>query len=638
MKAFLSLALLLFLQTAGFSQSVSQFPSTNNTVDIQQKTIDRLNDIAFNIYLEAPDSARAVAENALLLSEKSKYQLGIGRSYLNIGHVYWSQSYYPIALFYLNKALMNLPDDKPLYISNCYTIIGRTYSDLKNYKDALINLDKSEQFAHGDPDLLAEVYSERALVYKRTGRFDEAIANANKALALNRIARDKSNEAVLYGRLSGIYRLKYQDKAAIAYSDTALKASFATHNKRLRATTYVEYAEIYEHMHDYDKAILYANKGGALADSIGVVDAITASYKILISSYEGKNDIKSAMAYQKRYNKMQDSLSTFNKDKNTELIKDYFALNTRLNELAANEHNQSEIKEKVKLQRVIIITLSLSLIVMVVLLSVTYYFYKQKKAFSEKLNTQHEELIKQKQLIEAQTDNLETLSKIKDKLLAVIAHDLRTPLANLRNISDMFDADYLSNEEVHFLMKDVNPTVKSAELTLSNLLEWAGSQMKGQSINVSQLDIFELGAEMEQTFTQALQKKNIKFRNQASPGNSVLADENHIKVVLRNLVSNAIKFTDTNGRVTLKSEIEDSRIIIGVEDNGKGMSAEEISKLFIAQTHFSQRGTSGESGTGIGLMLCKELVELNGGSLWIESTPGKGSTFYFSLPMDAEYA
>ncbi len=631
MKAIFVLALLLFLQTGGIAQSASQFPSTNGTVNIQQKAIDHLNDIAFNIYLEAPDSARAIAENALLLSEKSKYQLGIGRSYMNVGHVYWSQSYYPIALFFLNKALMNLPQDKPQYISNCYNIIGRTYADLKNYKDALINLDKSAQFAHGDPDLLAEVYSERSLVYKRTGRFDDALANAKRALVLNKIAHDQSNEAVLYGRLSGIYQYKNEDKLALAYSDTALKASFATHNKRLRATTYVAYGEIYEHMHDYDKAIFYANKGGDLADSIGVVDAITAAYKILISSYEGKNDMKSAMTYQKRFNKMQDSLNTFNKNKNTDLIKDYFALNSRLNDMAANEHNQSEIKEKVKLQRVIIITLSLSLVVMVVLLSVTYYFYKQKKIFSEKLT-------EQKQVIEAQTANLETLSKIKDKLLAVIAHDLRTPLANLRNISDMFDADYLSNEEVHFLMKDVNPTVKSAELTLSNLLEWAGSQMKGQRINVSQLDIFELGTEMEQTFTQALQKKNIEFLNQASPGNSVLADENQIKVVLRNLVSNAIKFTDTNGRVILKSEIEDSKIIISVEDNGKGMSAGEISKLFVAQTHFSQRGTSGESGTGIGLMLCKELVELNGGSLWIESTPGKGSTFYFSLPMDAEYA
>ncbi|HZX57905.1 MAG TPA: hypothetical protein VFE54_04245, partial [Mucilaginibacter sp.] len=276
MKALLGLALLLLLQTGVVAQSASQFPSTNNSVDIRQKAIDHLNDIAFNIYLEAPDSARAIAENALLLSEKSKYQLGIGRSYLNIGHVYWSQSYYPIALFYLNKALMNLPPDKPMYISNCYNIIGRTYADLKNYKDALINLDKSEQFAHADPDLLAEVYSERSLVYKRTGRYNEAIANANKALVLNKKAGDQSNAAVLYGRLSGVYQYKHEDKLALAYSDTALKESFATHNKRLRATTYVAYGEIYEHMHDYDKAIFYANKGGDLADSIGVVDAITA--------------------------------------------------------------------------------------------------------------------------------------------------------------------------------------------------------------------------------------------------------------------------------------------------------------------------------------------------------------------------
>jgi len=638
MRAFWGLTLLLLVQTGVFAQSATPSSVPVMAKTAQQKTIDSINESGFKIYLEYPDSARAIAEKALLLAERAKYQFGIGRGFMIIGYVYWAQSYYPVALFYLNKALAELPKDQQRVICFAYTIRGRIYTDLQNYSEALKSLEKAQQIAMDDPDCLAGALGERSLVYKRTGRYDEAMRDAQKSLILSKIAHDKDNEAVLYGRLSGIYRLQNDFKRAIAYSDTALKTSYASRNKRLRATTYVEYAEIYYQTHDYDKAIFYANKGGSLADSIGVLDAISTSYITLIKSYEAQKNLKSAMVYQKRYNKMQDSLSAFNKKKNTDLIEAYFDLNSKLNNMAAAERSTSEIKEKVKWQYAVIISLSFSLIIVLAILLVTYYFYAQKKLISKKLNLQNEALVAQKQVIEAQSANLETLSKIKDKLLAVIAHDLRTPLANLRNISDMFDTDYLSNEEVHFLMKDVNPTVKSAELTLSNLLEWAGSQMKGQSINVSQLDIFELGTEMEQTFTQALQKKNIEFLNQARPGNSVLADENHIKVVLRNLVSNAIKFTDPNGRVILKSEIEDNKVIISVEDNGKGMSAEETSKLFIAQTHFSQRGTSGESGTGIGLMLCKELVELNGGSLWIESTPGKGSTFYFSLPMDTEYA
>ncbi|HEX3386811.1 MAG TPA: HAMP domain-containing sensor histidine kinase, partial [Mucilaginibacter sp.] len=366
--------------------------------------------------------------------------------------------------------------------------------------------------------------------------------------------------------------------------------------------------------------------------------AIKDAYRALINSYEGKHDLQKAMIYQERYNKMQDSLANFNKKRSTQLIQDYFSLNGRLNEMAVTEREQAALKDKMKWQNAVINTLTFSLLAVVAILLVTYYFYKQKKLLSERLNMQNEALTRQKLVIEAQTTNLETLSSVKDKLLAVIAHDLRTPLANLRNMADMFEMDYLTNEEIHQLMKDINPMVKSAELTLSNLLDWAGNQIKGQSINLTQLDIFLMGVEMEQTFDHALQKKGISFVNGASPGRSVTADENHIKVVLRNLISNAIKFTGDNGTIKLASEYQDDTVIISVEDTGKGMTEEEMGRLFSAKTHFSSRGTSGENGLGIGLMLCKELIELNGGKLWIQSLPGTGSTFYFSLPLNAEYA
>ena len=632
MRPLIGITILLILKMSLFAQSAASVPIAS------KKTIDSLNKASFNIYLESPDSARHMAERALILAEKIKYEGGISRSFLNMGHVYWSQSYYPIALFYFNKALTNIPKDDHLQISDCYNIIGRTYSDLRNYKQALYNLSLSEKFADGNDDIIAEVYSERSLVYRRQGKYDDALKNAKKALILNAKAHDELNAAILYGRLSSIYTLTGRYKESIAYSDTALAMSFKSHNKRLRATTYVEYAMVYNKLHDYEKAIFYAVKGGNLADTIGVVDAISGAYKALINTYELKDDLKMAMFYQKRYNKMQDSLSTFNKAKNAELIQEYFTLDKRLSDLAAIEQADRQNKAMLKWQRTVIVTLAVSLLVVVFVLFITYYFYNQKRKLGDRLNDQNEALQKQKQLIEVQAANLEVVANIKDKLLATIAHDLRTPLANLRNITDMFGVDYLSKEEVHVLMKDINPMVRSAELTLSNLLEWAGSKIKERGVNSTGLDISVLGAEVEEVFSQALEKKNITFTNNAMSGQSVLADENHIKVVLRNLVSNAIKFTDNDGRIVLNSKFGDDDLIISVEDTGKGMSEAEMGKLFSIQTHFSKHGTSGESGTGIGLMLCKELVELNGGKLWISSSPGKGSKFYFSLPLNKAYA
>lgn len=637
MKVFIGLILALLIQKAVFADSASFAPSSKDTIYAVQKTVDYLNDAAFGLYLSAPDSAGSIAEKALLLAEKSNYKAGIGRSFLNIAHVYWSQSYYPMALVYLNKALISLPKAKPLLLADCYELRGRTYAEIGNYKEALDDLLTAEKFAGNDTDELGEVHSERSYVYMLLKDYNKAIEEANQSLALNKIAKDFKSIAIVYGRLGSIAIYTKNYKAALAYSDTAYQMSQKVGNNRLRAKTLVGYATIYNLQRNYAKAIPYAKKGAALADSIGVMDALSTAYQELMTSYEQTGDLKAAMAYQKKYVAIKDSLSGFYRTKNLQLIQSYFDLDKRLNAIAAFEQNAKQIKAKMQFQRIIIISLTLSLLTVIVLLLITYYFYKQKKELSDQLNSKHSTLLEHKKLIEAQTENLQMISKIKDKLLAVIGHDLRTPLANLRNIVEMFEADYITADEVHCLMKDIDPVVKGAELTLSNLTEWACSQMKGQSINSTRLDIFLLGVEMEQTFNHALHQKNIGFLNRATAGQAVMADENHIKVVLRNLISNAIKFTDTDGTIKLSSAYDENNVIISVQDTGKGMTADEVNKLFYPQTHFSQPGTHGEHGTGIGLLLCKELVELNGGKIWITSKPGKGSTFFFSLPLNAEY-
>ncbi|HZY39906.1 MAG TPA: tetratricopeptide repeat-containing sensor histidine kinase [Mucilaginibacter sp.] len=600
--------------------------------------VDRLNNIAANIFLQYPDSAHKAAGDALLIAEKLNYPFGKGRSCLNLGSIYWSQSYYPISLFYLKSALTYLPKNKPLYLSEAYRALGRTYADLKNYKVAETYLDSALYFAGNDPGHKAEVYSERAYIDNFLGRYDKAIDEVNQSLELNRIAKSEKHIAVLYGRLASIYLHKKSYANALVFNGVTYEKSIETHNRRLLAYTYLDYALIYNGLHRYEDAVAFAQKSIALADSIGVMDAETRAFNALINTYQLKHQYAKALDYQQRYNDIRDSLGNLAKLKTIKLVQNYYDLNAKINSVTVMEVNDRLNKAKIKSQHVMIRVLLVSLIVVMIILTATYYFYKQKKLLSSKLQEQHKALLDQKQLIEAQTANLQKVNDLKDKLFAVIGHDLRSPVANLSNIIEMFEDGYLTSSEVHELMKNINPVVKGVQLTLSNLVEWAGSQIKGINVNSSNVDIFLLGVEMEQTFIPALQVKNLEFINSAYPGRGAVADENHLKVILRNLISNAIKFTPENGTITLGTTIENNQLIISVTDSGQGMSEDEVKKLFSINTHFSHSGTSGEKGTGIGLLLCKELVELNGGQLRVKSKLGKGSTFYFNLPLVKAYA
>ena len=629
---------LLISYVSAFARQDGPEISKVNTKRATYAEVDRLNDLAADIFLQYPDSAHKAAGEALIMAEKLNYSLGKGRSCLNLGGIYWSQSYYPISLFYLRSALTYLPKNKPLYLSDAYRALGRTYADLKNHKAAIADLDSSLYFAGNDPGRQAEVYSERAYIDNSLGKYGKAIDEVNISLKLNKIAKAQTNIAVLYGRLASIYLRKKNYQNALVFNGIACEKSLETHNKRLLAYSYLDYAVIYNALGRFADAAKFAKRSIALADSIGVIDAETRAFNELTNTFELKHEYTAALNYQRRYNEVRDSLNNLARLKTIKLVQNYYDLNAKMNSVTIMEVNDRINKSKIKSQHVMIRALLVSLIVVMLILTATYYLYKQKKLLSSKLQEQHKALLNQKQLIEAQTANLQKVSDLKDKLFAVIGHDLRSPVANLSNIIEMFEDGYLTADEVHDLMKNINPVIKGVQLTLSNLVEWAGSQIKGINVNSSNVDIFLLGVEMEQTFIPALQLKNLEFINKAYPGRGAIADENHLKVILRNLIGNAIKFTPDSGVITLGTTIENKELIVNVTDSGKGMTEEEVSKLFFINTHFSNSGTSGEKGTGIGLLLCKELVELNGGKLCVKSKPGKGSTFYFNLPMVKAYA
>ncbi len=638
MKPFITILLFILINTATFSQSAISNQFSSKIPASVTQTIDNLNNKAYNIFLTSPDAAHKIASEALLLSEKAGYDLGKGRSFHNIGLIYWSQSYYPLSLFYLKSAINYLPADHPLYLSDAHRALGRTYADLHDFKQALIQLDKAQHYAANNTGRLAEVYNERSYIYCLTNDSTNALAAAHIALRLNKSIHADKNVAVLYARLSKIYSNNKKYALALKYIDTAMNMGRVINNRRLIAYSYLQYAIINNGTQKYEASINFAKQAIQLARSLGIIDVITKAFDVTITSYEQKGDTKNPLLCNKEYKQISDSLVNLGKLKMVKLIQNYYDLHTNLIKIDRMEVQNNVNEEKIKWQNAIIAILGATLLLLAAMLIVTFYYYKQKKALNTELVTQRTALLEQKQLIQYQTNNLQKVNRLKDKLLAVIGHDLRTPIANLNNIVEMFDEGYISDNEVRELMRDMNPIVKGAQLTLSNLVEWAGNQIRGKSLRSSNVDVFLLGVEMEQTLLHALRSKQIEFINKAYPGQGVFADENHLKVILRNLISNAIKFTGQAGSITLSTIIDNNELIISVADNGKGMSDEQVKKLFFFNTHFSSSGTSGEKGTGIGLLLCKELVELNGGKLSVTSKLGEGSTFYFNVKMSQAYA
>ncbi len=245
-----------------------------------------------------------------------------------------------------------------------------------------------------------------------------------------------------------------------------------------------------------------------------------------------------------------------------------------------------------------------------------------------------ERILAEKKIIEY-AEKLEQLNITKDKLFSIIAHDLRSPFTSLLGSSSLLatSADVLSNEEIKTIAAGVNNSAKNIFDLLENLLQWAKLQIEGIKFKPKNFIISDLTEKMVEIYRQTANSKGIKILNKIENEIEVFADPDMIATVLRNLISNAIKFTSGNGIIEISAKRKSLKIEITIVDNGIGISQERINKLFNISENNSTLGTNKEKGTGLGLVLCKELIEKNNGRLLVQSEIEKGTSFIFSLPV-----
>ncbi|KAA8484951.1 ligand-binding sensor domain-containing protein [Arcticibacter tournemirensis] len=253
---------------------------------------------------------------------------------------------------------------------------------------------------------------------------------------------------------------------------------------------------------------------------------------------------------------------------------------------------------------------------------------------SDKILRQQEHIVYQNHELEKTVLELEMSNNTKDRFFSILAHDLKNPVAALSGISDLLKQKLpkLTEQEVYAYVNDINKSSSSVYNLLINLLDWARTQNKTITRKPSDVNVYELVVNAYSLMEQQMKSKSIRFTTHIDPAHTIYADRQMIDTAVRNIIGNSIKFTAAYGEIKVDSSEQHNAILLTFKDTGVGMTSGQISRLFDIKNQDLSVGTAGEKGTGLGLVVTKEFIEANEGSIEVESCEGQGTTFIISLP------
>ncbi|MDP4208181.1 MAG: HAMP domain-containing sensor histidine kinase [Bacteroidota bacterium] len=257
-----------------------------------------------------------------------------------------------------------------------------------------------------------------------------------------------------------------------------------------------------------------------------------------------------------------------------------------------------------------------------------------KNHFMLRLQEMEELNVHLENLVEQRTQKLIDVVATNSKFMSILAHDLRSPFCSILGVLEILN-ETLDDYDINEIKKYIDTATNSVNNTLNlldDLLAWTMSQNKEKSFNPVKINLYELLRDEVGSINTSATQKQIALNYFIAPNLNISADIQMVRTILRNLISNAIKYTNTGGEITVTASENNQFIEIAVKDNGIGIPFEAQRKIFKRDEINSTPGTNNEKGTGLGLLLCKEFVEMHGGDIWIESEPGKGSEFKFTLP------
>ncbi len=586
-----------------------------------------LNNLATENFAIDPSKAKIYAEQALNLSKKLNYIKGTATSYHLIAVSFSLQNYSALALNAEIEAIRAAEKIKNFeLIARAYNSIGNNYarlSDIENaskafkkalnaigkandksfsaaiihnfgllyiqqkqYDKGLSYLFKSTELSRkkGNDQWLVENYYEIGVAYEELKEHGKAIEFAEKSIDISQKRGYTPAEVNAYRLLGVIYGNQKNYKLSNQYFHKGLKKAFKSQLQQEQIQLFQAYSEMLEQQHKYAEALHYARSHDSLN-------------KLLHNEVAEKAVIQNLEQIEKRQKNLENNLV-----KKDELLK------------------WAEIKRNNQL-------LYATIVALIIVIAFSIILILKNRSIKEKNRLQGLQYIQ----IQQQKNKVEELNNIKDKLFSVIAHDLRSPFTSFRNMIDLYDEDILSKEDIGFLLKQISKEASNINALLDNLLIWAKSQMEGFRLNSRPISIKKVFNEVIYHQRNAINNKNLAIKDTITAEDFANADYEMTKVIVRNLMSNAIKFTPEGGTISLSCQKKNNLLEIAVSDTGIGLSENQKQYLFNGD-FYTTKGLNNEKGTGIGLQISKDFIEKHQGTIWVESEVQKGSIFYFTLP------
>lgn len=601
--------------------------------------IGKLTEEAYDIYLNDPDRALNLTQQALDLAIESNERFYEGYCYLLFSKAYWVRANYTLSTEYGFKALKILGDSSHyVELSECLLGLARTLAELGNFQKASEFIQEAMKLGqvNANENIKANAYRENSYLLTELNQLDSALYYSDKAISLFEKSGDSLDISILYGRKARIYFQRRQFEKSRDYAYRALLIDSLVENRRALGIAYYQVAQNEYALGNRQNAINQLRKSIRINDEIGNLNWQIKAHELLSSFYLENNMAEGAANELLMVSKFKDELYNSQKNGQIQEMQSLHELEAKENTIQLLEHENALKQQQVKNQRLFLAFLLVALLFLTLLIFVLTRLGRIQSKTNRNLASKNVAIEQQKMAIQLQAENLRQVDQIKTKLFSVISHDLRGPISNLQSLLDLFTKNLMTADEFITLSERLRDNLNITQRTLENLLNWSLSQMGGIKTEKKKIEVTSCIEETCSLLEEVASRKNITLNKHFRGPLYVWADTNQLQVILRNLIHNAIKFSGFNDRIEISVLQDNNFCQVNIKDSGIGMTEAEINTLIGSKEYFSKTGTEQEKGTGLGLLLCKEFILRNGGEISIKSAVGEGTQVSFTL-LSAEH-
>ncbi|MRT92883.1 tetratricopeptide repeat-containing sensor histidine kinase [Ancylomarina sp. 16SWW S1-10-2] len=646
--------------------------------------VEILNKLAFSYWNVSPDKGISYAKTAYTIALKEDSKVDMAKALKCIGINHWAKSQSHLALKNLQKSLKIYEEINDLKgICSLYSNIGLVYKDLSDYKNSLKYFLKSLKISeeHKITNLIITTNYNISVMYMAQEDYPKALKYAQEAIDLSEKHHNSSNLSTQLNLMAQIYEVqKDYIKAKNTYIES-LELNKKNGNNYGTTVSLYNIGNVEYNLKNYDSAITYFNESLTLSKkiddrmgvllaykSIGLVQkelkkhntalsfykkALDLSveldvkeerleiYKYYSHLYKSSGEFNKSLVYLEKFISLKDSIYSENSSKQiAEMQTKYDSeQKEKENELLRknNEIQDLEIAKQTTLKNSFIASSILVILIAIIL----YNRFKIKKEANDILfkknkliEEQKEELLLKNNKLTEQYDQVKILNATKNKLFKIISHDLKSPFNSILGFTDILNSNYDSfdNDERIDMINEISKSSHFAYDLLINLLTWARTQTGEIKIKKEPLVLKDLVQKCVDLYGQSASAKHINIAVSIPNDIKLIVDKNTSMIFIGNLINNAIKFTPDGGLITINTSEKEESVNLHIVDTGVGMTPKMLNNLFKIDENTSTKGTNNEKGTGLGLILCKEFIEKNGGNIKVTSEVGKGSEFIISLP------